>query len=385
MTVVVSMKSPWVTFPLYLVAQTGVVVEPRTLLAGNAQTRPVGTGPFVFKEWVPGDHYTSTKNPHYWRSGLPYLDQITFKPIVDTQSRENSLKSGTVDIMHSADTQNLVDLQGNPSFVTIDDRNQTSLEPEMNFTMLNTAVPPLDDIRVRQALAYAIDKKKVIDTIFNGLPPESFGPYVQGSPYYAPTGYPDFNLSKAQSLVKQYQADHGGQPISFEYGTINQPKALEGTQLVQAMWRQAGIQSSITQVEQSQFIVNAVEGKYQAYTWRQFSTPDPDGNYVWWNSSTALPVGQFAPNFARNKDPQIDQNLAIGRTSTDPSARAAAYKTIAQRLGADIPYLWTNRTIWMVGAKTRVMNFAGPILPDGSKGLGLDSGVISTTQIWVNS
>jgi ABC-type transport system substrate-binding protein len=278
-----------------------------------------------------------------------------------------------------------VDLQGNPSFVTIDDRNQTSLEPEMNFTMLNTAVPPLDDIRVRQALAYAIDKKKVIDTIFNGLPPESFGPYVQGSPYYAPTGYPDFNLSKAQSLVKQYQADHGGQPISFEYGTINQPKALEGTQLVQAMWRQAGIQSSITQVEQSQFIVNAVEGKYQAYTWRQFSAPDPDANYVWWNSSTALPVGQFAPNFARNKDPQIDQNLAIGRTSADPSARAAAYRAIAQRLGADIPYLWTNRTIWMVAAKPRVMNFAGPTLPDGSKALALNAGVISTTQIWVSS
>jgi ABC-type transport system substrate-binding protein len=382
MTVVVSMKSPWVTFPLYVAAQTGVVVEPRTLLAGNAQTHPVGTGPFVFKEWVPGDHYTSTKNPHYWRPGLPYLDQITFKTIIDPQSRENSLKSGTVDMMHSADTQNLVDIQGNPSFVTIDDTKQT-FEPEMNFTMLNTAVPPLDDIRVRQALAYAIDKKKVIDTIFNGVPPESFGPYVQGSPYYGPTGYPDFNLSKAQSLVKQYQAEKG--PISFQYGTINTPKALEGTQLVQAMWKQAGIQVSIVQVEQSQFIVNAVEGKYQAYTWRQFSTPDPDGNYVWWNSNTALPVGQFAPNFARNKDPQIDQNLAIGRTSTDPSARAAAYRAIAQRLGADIPYLWTNRTIWMVAAKPRVMNFAGPTLPDGSKALALNAGVISTAQIWVSS
>lgn len=383
-TVVVSMKSPWVPYPLVLTAQTGVVVEPRTLLSGQAQTHPVGTGPFVFGQWVPNDHYTSSKNPHYWRSGLPYLDQITFKPIIDPQSRENSLKSGTVDIMHSSDTQNLVDLQGNSSFVTIDDTKQT-FEPDMDFTMLNTAVPPMDDIRVRQALAYAIDKQKVINTVFNGVPPKSFGPFVQGSPFYAPTGYPDYNLAKAQSLAKQYQADHGGQPISFQFGTVNSPKTLEINQLVQAMWKQAGIQSQIVQVEQTQYILNALQGKYQAYAWRQFGTPDPDGNYVWWSTNTAAPVGSLSLNFARNKDPQIQQALDAGRTNPDQSARATAYQTIASRFGADVPYLWSNRNIWMVSAKPRVMNFNGPTLPDGSKALGLINGVISTTQIWVSS
>lgn len=385
MTVVVSLKSPWVTYPLVaLTAQVGVVVEPRTLLSGQAQNHPVGTGPFVFGQWVPNDHYTATKNPHYWRSGLPYIDQITFKPIVDPQSRENSLKSGTIDIMHSSDTQNLVDLQGNSSFVTIDDTKQT-FEPEMNFVMLNTAVAPMDDLRVRQALAYAIDKQKVINTIFNGVPPKSFGPFVQGSPYYGPTGYPDLNLAKAQSLVKQYQADHGGQPISFQFGTINQPKALELNQLIQAMWKQAGIETQIAQVEQTQYLLNALQGKYQAYAWRQFSTPDPDGNYVWWSIPNAAPVGSLATNFARNKDPQVQQALDTGRANPNPSARAAAYQTIGARFGADIPYVWLNRTIWMVSAKPRVQNFAGPTLPDGSKGLGLDAGVIGTSQIWVSS
>ena len=384
MTVVVSTKSPWVPFPLVLTAQTGVVVEPRTLLSGQAQNHPVGTGPFVFGQWVPNDHYTASKNPHYWRSGLPYLDQITFKPIVDPQSRENSLKSGTIDILHSSDTQTLVDLEGDSSFVTINDTKQT-FEPDMDFVMLNTAAPPLDDIGVRQALAYATDKQKVINTIFNGVPPKSFGPYVQGSPYYAPTGYPDYNLSKAQSLVKQYQANHGGQPISFQFGSTNVPKTLELVQLIQAMWNQAGIQTNIVQVEQTQFILNALQGKYQAYIWRQFGTPDPDGNYVWWTSANAAPIGSLALNFARNKDPQVDQNLSIGRTTTDPSARAKAYQSIASSFGTDIPYLWTNRNVWTISAKPRVQNFNGPTLPDGSKGLGLINGVISTTQIWANS
>jgi ABC-type transport system substrate-binding protein len=382
MTAVVSMKSPWVPFPIYLASQVGVVVEPRTLLSGSAQLHPVGTGPFVFGQWLPGDHFTANKNPHYWRPGLPYLDQITLKPIVDPQSRENSLKSGAVDMMHSSDTQNLVDLQGDSAFVTINDTHQT-FEPDMDCIMLNTAVPPMNDIRVRQALAYAIDKKKVIDTIYNGIPPESFGPYVQGSPYYSATGYPEYNLAKAQSLVKQYQAEKG--PISFEYGTVNQAKDLETNQLVQAMWKQAGIQATIAQVEQSQYLLNALTGKFQAYEWRQFSTPDPDGNYVWWSTDNVAPVGSLAINFARNNDPQLQQALQTGRSNPDPATRTAAYQTVAKRLGADIPYLWTNRAIWVVAAKPSVMNFNGPTLPDGSKALGMLDGVVSSTQMWVSA
>ena len=385
MTVVVSMKSPWVPFPNILTTQGGgFVVEPRTLLSGQAQNHPVGTGPFVFGQWVPNDHYTSSKNPHYWRSGLPYLDRITFKPIIDPQSRENSLKSGSIDIMHSSDTQNLVDLRGDSSFVTIDDTKQ-SFEPDMDFVLLNTAVAPMDDLRVRQALAYSIDKQKVINTVYNGVPPQSFGPFVQGSPYYAPTGYPDYNLSKAQSLVKQYEADHGGQPISFQLGSINSPKLLEFNQLVQAMWKQAGIQSQITQIEQAQIILNALQGKFQAYSWRQFGATDPDINYIWWSIPNAAPVGALAANFARNKDPQVQQALDTGRTNPDPSTRATAYQTVGSRFGADVPYLWTNRNIWMVSAKPSVQNFNGPTLPDGGRALGLIDGFISTTQIWVSS
>ncbi len=382
MTVVVTMKSPWVPFPLYLTTQTGVVVEPTNLLSGNAQLHPIGTGPYVFQQWQQGDHYTSTKNPHYWRQGLPYLDQVTFKPIADAQSRENSLKSGTVDIMHSSDTQNLVDLQGDSAFVTIDDTHSV-FEPDMDFVMLNTAVPPMDDIRVRQALAYAIDKKKVINTVWNGLPPPSFGPFVQGSPYYAPTGYPDYNLAKAQALVKQYEAEKG--PISFQYGAVNTPKTLEINQLIQAMWKQAGIDTTITQTEQTQYLLNALQGKYQAYAWRQFATPDPDANYIWWSSTNAAPVGALATNFSRNKDPQIQQALDTGRSSPDASVRRTAYQTVAARLGATLPYLWTNRAIWMVSAKPRVQNFAGATLPDGSKSPPMVDGIVTTTQMWVNS
>ncbi len=102
--VTVNLKSPWVSFPLYLAGgiggQSAYMCAPAMLAAANGGTsQPIGTGPFVFKEWVPNSHFTATANPHYWRPGLPYLDQITFKPIVDPNARAEALKSGTVDII----------------------------------------------------------------------------------------------------------------------------------------------------------------------------------------------------------------------------------------------------------------------------------------------
>jgi peptide/nickel transport system substrate-binding protein len=380
LTVTVSMNAPWVPFPVYLAGQyqPGYIAEPSTLANKTAQQHPIGTGPFVFSQWVPGDHFTATKNPRYWRSGLPYLDQITYKPIVDFQSRENSLKSGTVDMLHSSDLQNYVDLTANSSFVTVSDLHST-LEPDQSFFMINTAVPPVNDVRVRQALAYATDRQKYINVIDNGVPPQSTGPFVAGSPYNAPTGYPNFDLNKAKALVAQY-----GQPISVQLNVVNSPKNLEVAQLLQSMWKTAGIQSQINQVEQSQHILNALQGKYQINQWRQFAAADPDLNYQWWSANTAQPVGQLALNFARNKDPQIQQALDTGRSNPDPAARTSAYQTIAKQLGSDIPYLWLNRSVWIVAAKPTVMNFNGPSLPDGGKALGFLGGEIWPTQIWLN-
>src|SRR5437764_14695823 len=377
LTVTVSMNSPWVPFPVSISGQyqVGHIAEPSTL-GKTASQHPVGTGPFVFQQWVPNDHFTATKNPHYWRPGMPYLDQITYKPIVDFQSRENTLKSGGIDILHSDTLQNYVDLTGNSSFVTVTDLHST-LEPAQSFFMINTAVPPVSDVRVRQALAYATDRQKFINTIDNGIPPQSTGPFAPGSPYYAPTGYPNYDLNKAKSLVAQY-----GQPINVQLGVTNNPINLQGAQLLQSMWKQAGIQSTITQTEQAQFIPNALLGKYQVYQWTQFATSDPDQNYIWWSTPTAAPVGSLALNFARNKDPQIQQALDTARSNADPTARATAYQTVARQFGSDVPYLWIDRSVWIVAANPNVMNFNGPTFPDGSKAVGLQGGRIWPTQIW---
>jgi peptide/nickel transport system substrate-binding protein len=381
MTVTVTTKTPWVPFPYYLTQQLGMMAGLKQLADTSGKANPIGTGPFVFKEWLPGDHFTATRNPNYWRSGLPYLDSITYKPIPDPTSRENSLKAGNIDLMHTSETQNVADLIHDSSVLQVNDMNSVLGEPDQNFIMLNTAVPPTDDLRVRQALAYATDQQRVISTVYNSLTPPSSGPFTQGSPYYSQTSYPTFDLNKAKALVADYQTSKG--PISFKFGTTNSPKNLQRNQLLQAMWKDAGIQTEIIQVEQSPYILNAIVGNYQAYGWRQFNSPDPDANFVWWSSATALPPGKQALNFARNKDPQIDQALGIGRVSADQSARAAAYQKVAERFAADVPYIWLTRTVWMVAARASVIGgFNDVDLPDGGKARGMGSGIISPANIW---
>ena len=115
----------------------------------------------MFSDWVPNSHFVATKNPNYWRPGLPYLDSIEYQPLIDPGAREDALRSGSIDIMQSNFTQNLVDLHGLPGFTVINDLFST-FEPDMDCVMLNLDAPPLNDIRVRQALAYAADPAVIV-------------------------------------------------------------------------------------------------------------------------------------------------------------------------------------------------------------------------------
>jgi peptide/nickel transport system substrate-binding protein len=383
LTVEVSMKEPWVVFDLYLAGQLGYVVAPSVLNSSSGGTHPVGTGPFVFSDWVPNDHFSATRNPHYWRPGLPYLNQVTFRPITDTQSIDNSLLSGTIDIMHSSNPDTIVAVRGNSGFQLITDANSTVGEPSQDFIMLNTAAPPLDDVRVRQALAYATDKQKIIEITYDNMVQPSNGPFPPGTPWFSNTGYPQYNPTKARQLIDQVKAQKG--PVSLQLGTVPSSKDVQRIQLVQAMWQDVGVQVSLTEVQQTQFILNALQGKYQAYTWRQFDTPDPDGNYVWWSVNTAAPIGSSALNFARNKDPQVQSALETGRTQSNPSTRNAAYQSIGHRFAVDVPYIWINKTLWTMAAKNDVQNFNGATLPNGARVLPMSGGYVFLTQTWINS
>lgn len=386
MAVKVKLKQPWVAFPYYLAAQIGMIVPPSSLAdPKGASLKPVGTGAYVFKEYVPDSRMVVTRNPSYWRKGLPYLDEIEFRILPDSQTRAQTLDAGGIDAMGTTRDEDITKYGALKDAFSVH-RAAGMAVPEYMF-LLNTAVVPLNDLRVRQALAYATDRKAVIATLRGGLTQPADGPWSSDSKWYdASGGYPDYDLAKATALVKEVEAEKG--PVSFEVISTPDPNTMQGVELAQSMWRKAGIDVTIKQADQADLINRAVTGAYSATVWTQFSAPDPDGEYIWMHQAYAKPVGAVSLNFTRLKDEQLSAALDAGRSNPDPAARKQAYDTVQQRLRAQVPFVFIDHlNTGAVIAKAKVRGIGETVLPDGDKGLPLTGSPVPYhpfTQIWVS-
>ncbi len=384
MTVVFTLTGPNPTFPAGLTSQVGYVVGEAMIQQASipgTTPKPVGTGPFIFAEWQPNDHFTATRNPHYWRSGLPYLDQITFKPIPDTVQREATLKTGGVDMIESTDPGTINRFSGQSGYQLVDSRTGVIGEPTTGFIMLNTAVAPTNDLRIRQALAKGLDTAQIQKIFGGGFAKPVNGLFLPGSPYYSKTDYPTYDPAEAKALVNEYKAQHGTPTLQLI--TITDPRLAQLVQIVQQMWNQVGFDISVKTVQQASIITEFVTGSFQAATSYQFGTVNPDLNYVWWSTTTISPVGGIGLNFTRLDDPQIETAMLAGRAATDQQTRVASYQKVNQRLSQDLPYLWIEQYLFSEVAQNRVQNFNNVTLPDGSPGYSFNEGQFFPTQIWM--
>jgi len=383
LAVTINMKTSWAPFPYYLAqAQTGYIAAPSMLNAPDGGTsNPVGTGPFVFQDWVPNSHMTATRNPHYWRKGYPYLDSITYKPIINHDSRSDALETGEVDMMHSNSPDDLLQFRGNTKWSYYDNSGQVVGQPTVQCVMLNTSAAPFSNQTLRVAMAKSINRTQYAKIIDKGIDAPMNGLFLPGSDYYSKTAYPAYDPSGAAALVKQVQKETG-KPVSFSLLSTSDPETLAAAQFLQQAWQQAGMTVSISIVAQAEIINDALAGTYEATLWRQFGAVDPDLNYVWFSTQTTAPP--LALNMARNSDPKIQTALLAGRTTSDKADRIKAYQQVNEYLAQDVPYLWLARDTWAVIANPKVQNFANPTTLQGSKAVGFDEGVLWPTQIWVS-
>lgn len=389
------MKTPWAAFPVFLTGQGGLVIAPE--MAANRDSSslsPIGTGPFMLEgSWAPDAKNTLVRNPNYWRTDadgtkLPYLESVSFQAIPNEESRAASLESGGLQMIHSTNSVTIKKFREQAAageVQTVEDRG----ESEESFIMLNTVVPPFDDIRARQALAYATNQDQVLEVVELDVRQPAKGIFTNDNPVVdtsIPAPYPEYDPAKAQELVDQYEAEKG--PLSFR---LENSGADDRTiQLLKSQWEQVGIDAQVNLTSQDTYIQRAVQGDFQAFEWRQFGSPDPDYDYLWWHSSNAGPVGGIALNFARNANPEIDAALDTGRTSSDPEERRRAYGTVQQKINEDVPYIWLSRTIWMVVARNNVRGITNGPLPGGEApvpigGPGGFGGVTFLTQTWLTS
>jgi 4-phytase/acid phosphatase/peptide/nickel transport system substrate-binding protein len=369
-TVVFTLDTPNAVFPLLLTGTDGYVESPAAVASSGKDyaLHPVGTGAFKLTEFVPGvgGHVTVVKNPTYWRkdsdgSQLPYLDQITFQFISDTHQRLQTLQSGGVDLIQTADTPTIK--QAIDSGLKV----QKITGSSSTIFMFNEKKPPFNDVRVRQALAYATDKQQIVNVVWSGTRVVARSAFPVDSPFILKdVGNPSFDLAKAKDLLRQY-----GQPVSFTLECISgSTESTQLLQLVQQQWQAAGAHVSLKFTDQGQFVTDKFGPRnYQAACFRDSQISDPDDLY------NDLHTGGSG-NLTFYSNATVDKALEDSRKTADFAARKADYDIVQREIARDVPSITLAYDVFgnIYGAKVH-----GLPLPEANS-----LGAIKLAGVWMS-
>jgi peptide/nickel transport system substrate-binding protein len=382
---------PWATFPIFLAGQLGYIASPTWLQAVKDGTgdpvKAVGTGPFKLESYAPRDRTVVVRNEDYWRKDaqgnqLPYLDSIEFRVIEDSETAAEALRSGDIDIFATSAAAVISDFRDDPDFAM----TEQSEFVESNYTMIDLDKPgPLQDSRVRCALSKAIDRQELIDLTADGILQVANGLFSPGQEgYLEDNGFdPAQDIEGAQALIDDYLADNPG-PIQLKYGTTVSAINAQVAELLTDYWSEIGVGIDIVQIPQDQYITKALFGDpdYVMFGWRSHGGTFVDSQYLWWHSSSAQPDGGLSLNFARLRDPVIDENLEAARGEPDRAARQEFAANVNRQMAAECYNMPASWTLWGVIRNPALQNIDTTVLPDGSE-FRLSGGFFSLGQVYV--
>jgi peptide/nickel transport system substrate-binding protein len=362
LTVVFNLNDPQVNLPSLVnyANQNAAVHSPTAWKAkGDDYNRnPVGTGPYVLKSWTAGDRMILERNPDYWDKSKVYLDRIVLKPLPDAQSRFASLQSGEVDLIwdDEADADNIQKAQKD-SRLTV----HTYAGSGAGVAAINTKVAPLDDVRVRQALVMSLDRKTMSQALTNGLARPASNPYGDGSWVKCKDdGALPYDVEKAKALIKDY-----GKPVDFKMLFTATPRGRTTGQVLQQLWKQAGANMEMEQVDQATFPARGFTRQFQVIGWRIVDLADPDIQ-MYANFHTGSPA-----NLANYSNPELDGLLEKARTTADVDKRIDLYCAISRHINKEAIWFWYFQNTYYAISSAKV------------KGLPkMYSGVIDVSRSW---
>ena len=291
--------------------------------------------------------------------GPSYLDRIVLKPLPDAQSRFASLQSGEADIVwdDEFDADNIMKAQKDPKLTV-----HTYVGSGAQVYAFNTKVAPFDDVRVRQALVMALDRKKMSQAITNGLARPASNPYGDGSWVKCKDdgALPD-DLEKAKALIKDY-----GKPVDFKMLVTATPRGRTVGQVLQQFWKRAGANMEIEQVDQATIPPRAFMRQFQLTPWRIVDLADPDVQ-MYANFHTGSPVA-----LANYSNPELDKLLEHARATADTNKRIEDYCAISRIINKEAIWFWTFQNTYYALSSAKV------------KGLPkMYSGVIDVSGAWL--
>ena len=299
---------------------------------GTIDTRPIGTGPFVITDYQPGTLVMLERNEHYWATDedgaqLPYLDAVELQIISDDSVRRSALVSGDVDWTISVPPQSLPELEERDDVIV--DR---SAAPAYWYIGVNTEVEPLDDVRVRQAISYALNRGQITEasTFGTGVPTQDPIPSVSAWAFdYAPYGQ---DYEQARELLAAAGVADGFEMTIMP--TTEYEESIRAAQVIQAQLAPLGIDVSIDTREWADWLDTQGQGDYDTYVCSWNVLLDPDDFYY-----AQHKTGEVF-NFTGYSNPTVDELLQEGRVAEDFDTRYEIYEQVNQEIVDDAPYIY---------------------------------------------
>lgn len=332
-----------------------------------AVNQPIGTGPFKFAKWEKGNFIQLDRNDKYWREGKPYLDRLIFRFIADASTRAAAIERGEVHVA-TFGTINPVEMRRLEALPHVDiaTGGYEALAPAM-LLELNTKQAPLDDKRVRHAIAYAIDRKFIVDNIWYGFGKPAIGPipsFYKGAGLYTEEGVRRFDVKDRLEIANRLldEAGHKRGANGVRFKLIHDPAPFGedwrrmGEYLKQALSR-VGIEVELRNRDYPTF-VRQVHNEYDFHMTSSWyvgmADPTLGVQRQYWSKNIKQSVA--FNNVTRYSNPEVDKLWEAAQTEIDPQKRAKLFHDMQRLIVEDSPIVWISEMALVAVQNTKVQN-----------------------------
>ena len=334
------------------VAGTYQAILPPEAVQGPA-FKPIGTGPFQLTEWKTNERVELKRFDGYWEAGLPYLDALTLKPVPDGTVRLTALKTGDAGFVHLISLESLAELQAAPS----KDYVVRTVKGGGGFSaiILNSKKPPFSDVRLRRAVAMAIDKKEVGLGVWRGFaqPVNEWMP--PGTPFFFSQPDRKVDVEGAKKLLAEAGFPKGTKLTHTVGQTVN---LVPAAQVLQAQLTRIGLDLQLEVLDWPAYIKRQRAMDFTSTNTNFFPKVDPDDAYYRYFHSKGG-ANELSGGYS---SPAADKLLEEGETTVDAGKRAEIYKRLVQLLDDEVPVVTTGLGDAAIGWRTPVKGFEPHII-----------------------
>ena len=318
------------------------VYEGKDFATNPATNTPIGTGPFVFKEWKKGDYIRLEKNPSYWDKGKPYLDAIVIRIIPDAAARAAALEKGEVQLgvfnpVPLADVKRLTAL---PT-VKAETRGYEYFAP-MYMMEVNLRAEHLKDPRVRHAIMHALDRKFIADNIWFGFARPATGPIVSSSPFYTTQGVPQYpyDVAKANAILDEAGLKRGAGNVRFKTSLTFppvQPEIPRTAEYIKQALGRVGIEVELKNIDIATFIRQVYNWEFDLTQNYLYLLPDPTLGVQRLYISGNIKKGTPFANAAGYENKDVDAAFGAAQTEHDQGKRKELFARAQRLIAEDLP------------------------------------------------